>query len=58
MDELDKITALSQWGRAPVKEECSEWYYNRNPRNLAAVQNPKGFHSQRKRAGRIDCYYK
>lgn len=60
-DELDKITPLSQWGKASLKEGCSEWYYNRNPRNLellAAVQKPKGFHSQRKRVGRIDYYHK
>ena len=60
-DELGKITPLSQWGKAPIKEGYSEWYYNRNPRNLeilAAVQKPKGFHSQRKRVGRIDYYHK
>ena len=60
MDEFDKIMPLSQWDKAPLKEGCSEWYYNRNPHNLelhAAVQKPKEFHSQRKSVGRIDYYH-
>ena len=57
--ELAKITPLSQWGKAPLQEGCSEWYYNRNPRSLellGAVEKPKGFHRQRKRVGRIDYH--
>ena len=60
-EELDKITPLSEWGAAPLKEGCSEWYYNRNPRSLellGAVHKPMGFHRQRKRVGRIDYYHK
>ena len=60
-EELANITPLSQWGKAPLQEGCSEWYYNRNPRSLellGAAEKPKGFHRQRKRVGRIDYYHK
>ena len=60
-EELANITPLSQWGKAPLQEGCSEWYYNRNPRSvelLGAVEKPKGFHRQRKGVGRIDYYHK